>query len=319
MTPMQRQYNDLKDKHADAILLFRLGDFYEAFNEDAEIISNVLGITLTGREKEENRIPMAGIPHHALKNYLPKLIENGLKVAIADQVEEAVQGQLVDRQVTRIITAGTIIDEDSLERSKNNYIASVIFENNTFYIAFADITTGIFNVFETQNSNIAINEIKKINPSEILINKDNPITKENFFRIEVINEWDINENYETLLNHFKVKTLEGFGFESNDKTINAAGELLRYIKNNHKTDLSHIISIQKYNYSDYMQLDDETIRNLELLYPLHTSGSQKATVFSILNKCMTSMGQRLLRHWIINPLIKKEYLIERLDSVHYFF
>ncbi|MCA9381497.1 DNA mismatch repair protein MutS, partial [Candidatus Dojkabacteria bacterium] len=151
MTPMQEQYNKIKKLHQDAVLLFRLGDFYEAFNEDAELISEILGLTLTGRGKGETRIPMAGIPHHALSNYVPKLVEAGIKIAIADQVEEAVAGQLVDRQVTKIITSGTITDDSSLKAGVNNFIASVIFKDNNFYVAFTDITTGSLSIFETKS------------------------------------------------------------------------------------------------------------------------------------------------------------------------
>src|SRR6185369_10749318 len=161
MTPMQEQFNKLKIKYANAILLFRLGDFYEAFNDDAVTISKVLGITLTGRGKDETRVPMAGIPYHALPNYLPKLVEAGLKVAIADQMEEASPGKLVDRQVSKIITPGTVIDENSLDGSKNNYIAAIYSEERNgaqvFYLAYADLTTAEFKVFNTDNALILRN------------------------------------------------------------------------------------------------------------------------------------------------------------------
>lgn len=320
MTPMQKQYNEIKKEYSDAVLLFRLGDFFEAFNEDAELLSNILGITLTGRGKGEKRTPMAGIPHHALKNYLPKLVEKGLKVAIADQVEEAVQGQLVERKVTQIITAGTIIDEDTLDSSKNNYLAAVIREENEYLLAFTDITTGEFKVFKSRDVNSCIRELNKINPSELLINDSVEIDTSRFNRIEKVNDTkNIRENLEYLKNHFDLKTLEGFGLKDNDKLINVAAILLRYIKNNHKEDLNHIHNISIYNFSDYMQLDSETINNLELLYPLNTSGDINATVYSILNNAITSMGQRLLRVWIVNPLVNSEMLQERLDSVEYFF
>ena len=169
MTPMQVQYENLKSRFPNHILLFRLGDFYEAFDEDAEVLSAILGITLTGRGKEENRRKMAGIPFHALPNYLPKLIESGKKVAVADQTEEARPGKLVERKVTQIITPGTVMDPDSLQINKNNYIASLYLEDEIFGLVFCELTTGELRGFSSKKIGVILDEIEKFSPSEILI------------------------------------------------------------------------------------------------------------------------------------------------------
>lgn len=324
MTPMQEQYNKLKKDYGDYILLFRLGDFYEAFNKDAELISNVLGITLTGRGKGEKRHPMAGIPYHALPNYLPKLLEAGLRVAIADQLGEAVPGKLVDRNITKIITPGTIIDEKSLDSAQNNYIACIFCQESGKKIltalSFCDLTTGEFKVMETTDLNVIRIELNKIAPKEIIVEKNFKsrinILYNGFYKVELPAYFEKNELEKLLLEQFKVKSLKGFGINS-DIAIQSSGALLKYVTNCQKEKVTHIKSIKKYSYENYMQLDPETIRNLELIFS--TEGDQTNTLLGVLNKCTTPMGKRKLRSYILNPVLDKEILEERHLGVNLFF
>jgi DNA mismatch repair protein MutS len=326
-TPMQKQYNELKQQYKDTVLLFRVGDFYEAFHDDAVLISKVLGITLTGKGKGEERYPMAGIPYHALPNYLPKLVQANVKVAIADQTEEAVPGKLVERKVTQVITSGTIIDEKSLDSSKNNFIASIYLENSKdsikYYLAFVDLTVGTLRSFETTNINILKNEINKISPSELIcLDRQSSGVREIFEgNITELNETYFNQiqNTQLLYSQLEVKSLRGFGIEDENTEIVALGSLVKYLIDCQKKELSHIKTIEKYNYSDFMQLDSSTIRNLELLYPLNTDGDINATLFSILNECKTAMGKRKLRQSIVNPLTNYEILKDRIESVEFFY
>ncbi len=322
MTPMQEQYNRIKHEYGDAIVLFRLGDFYEAFDEDAVSISKILGITLTGRGKNETRRPMAGIPHHALPNYLPKLIEANLKIAIADQMEEPVAGKLVERQVTKLITPGTILDENSLDSSKNNYIASVFFDEKNICLTYCDLSTGELKTFETNSAAAFKIELNKIAPAEVIIleKQKEKLNEMTDFFLEAVEDKnsDYKKNYELLTKQFGTSNLKGFGIENNEGIITSAGILIQYLIDCQKTELNHIKDIKIYNYSDFMHLDMETIRNLELVFPMNNSG-QDSTLFYFLNGCETSMGKRKLRNWIINPLINKEMLEDRIESVDYFF
>jgi DNA mismatch repair protein MutS len=328
MTPMQEQYEQVKAKYPNVILLFRLGDFYEAFNDDAVTISRVLGITLTGRGKGETRTPMAGIPHHALKNYLPKLIDAGLKVAVADQMEEPMPGKLVERQVTKVLTPGTIVDEETLDSSKNNFISSVFLEElkesstPIFNLVICDLSTGEFKAFLTTSPRILKIELEKIAPKEVLV-PENQISSlktiySNNVEIQPDNNFKFENAYEVLSKQLGVQNLKGFGIEEKKGIISAAGALIQYLKDCQKTEIKHIKSIKLYTYDSHMQLDIETIRNLELFYPI--SGSDlSTTVYSVLNACQNPMGKRLLRNWLLTPLLDSEILQERFDSVEYFF
>jgi len=325
MTPMQEQYQKIKSEYQDFVIFFRLGDFYETFNEDAIKVSKVLGITLTSRGKDENKTPLAGIPYHALPNYMPKIVEAGLKVVIAEQMEEPIPGKLVERRVTRVITPGTVMDENSLDSSKNNYIACVnryVTKHNTeFLFSYCDLTTGLLQVFSTKYLNQLKLEINKVNPSEILTSKKDiefvkQLTNKSVESLDD-NKFEINYASECLLNQLGVLSIKGFGIEDNDPVIIVAGVLLSYLKECQKGELKHIKSIKKYSYSDYMQLDSETIRNLELVYS--SNGNDQNTLYSVLNKSSTSMGKRNLRKWLIYPSINKDKLEDRLNSVEIFF
>ncbi|CAG1023497.1 partial DNA mismatch repair protein MutS, partial [Patescibacteria group bacterium] len=325
MTPMQEQYQKIKAEYKDFIVLFRLGDFYEAFNEDAITLSKVLGITLTGRGKDDKRTPMAGIPHHALATYMPKMVEASLKVVIADQVEEAVPGKLVERKVTKVVTPGTVMDENSLDASKNNFIACFyrfVDKKQTFYLlSYCDLTTGLLQVFSTQSLNQLKLELNKVNPSEILTAvKDYEFLKGIYSRpIEKAEDskFDLGYASEILLSQLQVLSLRGFGIEDIDPLIIVAGVLINFLQEYQRSELKHIKTIRKYQYSDYMQLDFETIRNLELVYS--ANGNDKNTLYGVLNQAATAMGKRKLRNWIIYPLINPDILQDRLDSVETFY
>jgi DNA mismatch repair protein MutS len=323
MTPMQEQYNKIKLEYPNAIVLFRLGDFYEAFNEDAISISKILGITLTGRGKDEKRSAMAGIPHHALPSYLPKLIEAGVKIAIADQMEEASPGKLVERRVTKVITPGTVLEENSLDGSKNNFLCSIFYlqdkSNSTFGLISCDLSTGELRVFETSSTNLIKSEVSKIAPSEIICStaQFEYFKSFDFLRLEGISDsgFEFDTAYQKCKKQLEVKSLKGFGIENSKPLISALGGLLSYLEDTQKTELKHIKTIKRYNPSDYMQLDSETVRNLELLYCMN-SADDSNSLFGTICKCESAMGKRKLRHWILNPLVNAKILQERLDAVN---
>lgn len=323
-TPMQLQYLKLKKQYPDCVLLFRLGDFYEGFDEDATTLSKVLGITLTGRGAKDNRTPMAGIPYHSLPQYLPKLIEAGFKVAIAEQKEEAQPGKLVDRDVVKIITAGTFTDEKSLNESKNNYLASIYKysdkKNNNWGFSLCDLTTGEFSTLQIHSQTLPV-EIQSIistkAPQEILVDKN--IASEGFLKElrSTITEFedtylDIDDSRKILCQQFETKSLGGFGIDEYESAIVSAAAIINYLKETQKTDLKHIKSISKLNYGDHMMLDRSTILNLEIF---DNGYKESVSLFSILNKCLTPMGQRLLRQYLFEPLTNSDRIRSRHDAV----
>lgn len=329
---MQSQYDKLKKKHEDSIMLFRLGDFYESFDNDAKIISKVLGIVLTGRGKGDNRHPMAGIPYHALDNYLPKLVKAGYKVAIAEQLEEPQKGKkIVDRDIVKIVSAGTITNEKSLSADKNNYIASIAQittkKITTWGLSICDLTTGEFYISEfysksPEDFGKVVEELKRVSPAEILLSKDlAAIFRPKFkgLRLEEVEDYDFNfsDNKKRLLNHFKVQNLKGFGIEKYKAGIIAAGIILNYLIDTQKVPLSHINKIHFRQISKFMLLDENTIRSLELVFPIRED--PKATLLAVLDKCLTPMGKRKLYQWIIHPLIEEKEIEMRLDGVEELF
>ena len=331
-TSMLEQYNNLKKKYHDCILLFRLGDFYEGFDADAETLSRVLGITLTGRGKDANRKPMAGIPHHALKQYLPKLIKAGYKVAIADQLEQAVPGRIVRRDITKIITAGTVLDEKILNVSENNYLVSLYVQQSKsqfiWGLSYADLSTGEFKVSEYQAPfgvelpRSLLIELFRLKPAELIVPESIAPTIKNLLHHTAVNinedrEYDLVDSERTLKEGLRVKSLKGFGIEKMPAAIIAAAALYKYLIITQKNEISQITGITVVNNSDFMLLDEATIRNLELISPLR-SDAQKSTLFDVLNNCATPMGQRLLRQWLLHPLIKLKLIQGRLNKVKIF-
>jgi len=330
---MLEQYHNLKKKYHDCILLFRLGDFYEGFDTDAETLSRVLGITLTGRGKDANRKPMAGIPHHALKHYLPKLIKAGYKVAIADQLEQAVPGRIVRRDITKIITAGTVLDENILNVSENNYLVSLYVLQAKLQLiwglSYADLSTGEFKVSEYQAPfgvelpRSLIIELFRLKPAEVIVPESIAPTIKNLLHHTAVNinedrEYDLVDSERTLKEGLQVKSLKGFGIEKMPSAIMAAAALYKYLIITQKNEVSQITGVKVVNNSDYMLLDEATIRNLELIAPLRND-TQKSTLYDILNQCATPMGQRLLRQWLLHPLIKLKPIQDRLNKVTRFF
>lgn len=323
---MQLQYKQIKKDYPDHILFFRLGDFYEVFDEDAVIASKVLGITLTGRGKDEKRRPMAGIPHHALSNYLGKLVEHGLRVVIADQTEAATPGKLVQRKVTKVITPGTLLDPKNLDSDKNNYIGFLDIRiskkhETSYYFAFCELTTGEFKILQTNNALVIKNEIEKISPAEVVCGKGKmkftELVYKGFLNETDINETNLDQAEEIIKSQTGVFSIESLGLTKTDIIISAA-MLLKYLQSCQRDGFQHIKRISIHNSSDYMKLDFSTIRNLELLQT-SSSVSEEFTLFGILNECITSMGTRQLRNWIVNPLIDQSKLKNRLEIVNYFF
>jgi len=325
VTPMLKQYRAIKDQHQDCILFFRLGDFYEMFGPDALEASKILNITLTARGKgTPNEVPMCGIPYHAADGYIAKLTKAGKKVAICEQLTDPALPGIVERDVIRIITPGTTLDNNILENKRNNYLVSLVNRDNLWGLAFVDLTTGEFKLGEIRKLDDLINELGRIMPSEIIItpdlNENLALTTKlkNFSNLNLFYPAIFNSAPETLLEHFKVKSLQSFGIEKSLAGIEAAGNLVNYLKDTQKTSLEHINKISLYNISDYMILDEATIRNLELLYT-YQFFEQKGSLISILDQTQTGMGGRLLRNWLLHPLINAEKIQARLDAVSEFY
>lgn len=329
LSPMMQHYLTLKEEYKDAIVMFRLGDFYEMFFDDAVKASNILGLTLTGRACGlEERAPMCGVPFHAVNTYLNKLIKAGEKVAICEQLNtpEEANGGLVDRGVVRVITPGTIIEDNILDDKKNNYLASVFISGNKFAISWIDISTGEFNVVSQKfdNSSIIEDLLLTIYPAEI-ITDENSFKTLNAFQSVNINklpkiqkylDWTFacNTAYETLLKQFNTQSLIQFEIDQDKVAISAAGALISYVIDTQKRELCHISSIKLIKNSDYMVLDSNTIRNLELLES-SKDASKKASLLGVLDKTCTNMGARNIRKWIEKPLKNSKEINLRLDAV----
>jgi DNA mismatch repair protein MutS len=323
-TPLMRQYFKIKSENPDTILLFRIGDFFETFEEDAKIASKVLGITLTKRSNgAAGDVPLAGFPHHAIDSYLPKLVRAGYRVAICEQMEDPKFAKgIVKREVVEIITPGATLSEKLLDHKKNNYLACFCVFNNLVGISFSDISTGDFYLYETNLSELT-EQIQLINPSEILIQRKDKelfekiINKNNLsIRITKVEDWVFNKDYckEILINHFNTVTLKGFGIDHFQNGLVAAGVVLHYLKETQKVNLSHINKISLFNSTDYMILDYATKRNLEIISSMQ-DGGKDGSLLSVIDETKTAMGGRLLKNWLSTPL-KNEILIkQRLNAV----
>lgn len=322
---MMKQYFEIKEKYKDCLLLFRLGDFYELFFEDAITASKELSITLTGRDcGMSEKAPMCGMPYHAADSYIAKLVDKNYKVAICEQVEDAKKTKnIVKRDVVRVITKGTITDSNSLDQTKNNYIMCV-FENKVgFGLSICDITTGEFLTTEISNSKKLIDEIAKYNPSEIIVNDRFSYSEQlnTIFNIKPSQyvDWsfDYNTCYKKLTEHFKIYNLEGFGFEKNPFMIISSGALLIYLLDTQKNSLFNITIIKKYDTNIFMNLDISSRRNLELTETIREN-SKIGSLLWVLDKTKTAMGARLLRKWLDSPLVIKEHINLRLNAVEEF-
>ena len=319
VTPIRQQYLDIKKKYPHAILFFRLGDFYETFDADAELVARELDIVLTGRNVAKGaRVPMAGIPHHAIESYLSRLITKGYHVAICEQMgDEPVKG-LFSREVTRVITPGTVIEPSLLTDNRNNYLASVLIDSHRAALAFVDITTGQFAVAQFESSDVAsllTHELTRLSPAEILIpdNLQLPITN---YHPTILPPYrfDLGSCRQLLLDHFSVTTLAGFGIEQQSLAIRCAGVILHYLKETRPNALNLLVGLSTYSTSEFMSLDSATRRNLELTETIR-GGAIKGSLLGILDKTVTPMGARLLRSWVSQPLLNLNEINARLDSV----
>ena len=342
-TPMMKQYAFIKKQYADCILFFRLGDFYEMFLEDAEIGSKVLDITLTARNKgKDGAIPMCGVPFHASDAYISKLVKNGYKVAICEQIGTPQESEdLVERDVIRVVTPGTIIDENMLENKSNNYVLTISIDKkkNQLSMAYADISTGDFIIKETSLISNSVDEntylasrISDINPSEILLNKDLYHNSDLLKKIRNSIKTNISKSIESVSNHsenisyiknfFKIKSLEVFNINENDASlVEATKQLLEYLMYTQKDKLFHIKKIRNESKSESMQIDFGTINNLEIFYSnrRRESSGNSFSLIDTIDKTYTAMGGRLLKTWITNPLTKLEKIKNRLDIVENIF
>lgn len=331
-TPLVRQYSQIKAKYPDTILLFRMGDFYETFNEDAEITSKVCGIVLTKRNNGGNlgEMPLAGFPYHQLDTYLPKLVRAGYRVAVCEQLEDPKQARgIVKRDVIEVVTPGVAFYDKLLDSKSNNYVAGLFIGQDRTRekvgYSFADISTGEFFTFETDINQI-IEVLETLQPFEILISKgqkqyldklSNISSKPAITKLE---PWIFDTQFgrEALLGQFKTQNLKGFGIEHLDFGIAASGAVLYYINETQKIQLSHIKKISYFNYSENMILDNATRKNLEITYSSRDS-QREGTLIAILDKTTTPMGGRLFKRWISNPLLNIETIKRRLEAVRAFF
>ena len=326
LSPMMRHYMETKKEYPDCILFYRLGDFYEMFFDDALTASKVLEITLTGKECGlPERAPMCGVPYHAVDSYLYRLVQNGYKVAIAEQMEDPKLAKgLVKREVIRVVTPGTITSAQALDETKNNYLMGIVYMDGKYGVSTADITTGEFLVTEVDSGRELFDEINKFSPSEIICN--NAFYMSGVDIDELKNRYNVavsaldshffgDESCRKILReHFKVGSLSGLGLDDYSTGVIAAGAVMAYMYETQKSTLEHITSITPYSTGQFMIIDTSTRRNLELVETMREK-QKRGTLLWVLDKTKTAMGARLLRTWIEQPLIHKEEIIRRQDVV----
>ena len=317
-TPARKQYLRIKREHPNAILLFRMGDFYETFDDDASIVSKILDIALTSREMGKGqRIPLAGIPYHSLDSYLGKLVREGHKVAICEQTSDSTASKgIVDREVVRVVTPGTVVEDSILDIKTNNYLSSVIIQNDMAGFAYVDITTSEFHTTEIPIDLLAP-ELDRLSPAELIVIKGQSDDLILGLDIETYVEssiFDTDRTKDSLLKHFKTASLESFGCEHLELAIRAAGAIIHYLDINQKTGLQQITSLDTYSAEAHMILDPQTKRNLGLFEDGRWN-EKKSSLLTVLDKTKTGMGSRLLRRWIGQPLLDLNELKLRLDSV----
>jgi DNA mismatch repair protein MutS len=326
---MIEQYLQVKEQHQDCILFFRLGDFYEMFFEDARLASRELDIVLTGRDAgQEEKVPMCGIPYHSANNYIARLISRGYRIAVCEQVEDPkVAKGIVKREVTRIITPGTVMDDNILSESRNNYLAAVIVENDANALAYIDVSTGDFWVsqFSGEDKDLEVqNELLRLSPAEVLINNESCLEldwqKPAFLSgsTALSNIATDILGYETarniLLRQFQVQTLDGFGLKEYKTAVKAAAAVVDFLQHTQKNSLKQVVSIRFYRPGQYLELDYYTRRNLELTSSMRDN-KREGSLLGVLDFCCTSMGKRLLRKWIEQPLKNPAEIEARLDGV----
>lgn len=328
-TPLMKQYKEIKSNFEDSILFFRLGDFYEMFFEDAVKASRELGLTLTSRNKEKNvDIPLAGVPFHSADSYITKLVSKGYKVAICEQTEDPKMAKgIVKREVVKIITPGTVVDVEALDAKSNNYLMSILKIENKFGIAYIDITTGEFKVTEVEKDDDFVklfNEINKIEPKEVLVTEDfygeikeklDDFLQKNDSVVTFVSK--VRDSAKYLMDYFEIVSLESYGIKDKKAIIGAAAMALDYAAT---MQVEHELTVEKIefvNISNYGEINAITSRNLELL-----KNQREKTVYGsllwVLDECKTSMGTRLLKRFINNPLLNIEKIRKRQEDVQYF-
>ncbi|MEW6079353.1 MAG: DNA mismatch repair protein MutS [Thermodesulfobacteriota bacterium] len=325
-TPMMQQYLSIKDQYPDAILFYRMGDFYEMFFEDAQTASAVLEITLTSRNKNDpHPIPMCGVPVKAADGYIGRLIGNGYKVAVCEQVQDPSTARgLVDREVVRIVTPGMIVDNDLLERDANNYVLAVARRDQVIGLSVVDISTGAFRLCESNDARAIRDELLRIGPREIILPEsaradsswDDVLSLfgEKTLTCLADGEFEYAPARDRLIRQFSTRSLEGYGCEGMAAGVGAAGALLGYVLHTQKQQVGQITGIETYHLHHYLLIDDTTCRNLELFENLR-NGTRRGTLMEVLDGCVTAMGSRLLRQWLSYPLLDPEKIVGRHDAV----
>ncbi|MBI4535681.1 MAG: DNA mismatch repair protein MutS, partial [Ignavibacteriae bacterium] len=323
-----KQYMQVKARYPDTVLLFRMGDFFETFEEDAKITSRVLGITLTKRGNgAAGEIPLAGFPHHALESYLPKLLKAGYRVAVCEQLEDPKFAKgIVKRDVIEVVTPGVAYSDKVLEQKQNNYLAAISLPSplatsgDSIGLAFVDVSTAEFGVSEFPFNKLA-EQIGNLGPAEILVQKRDltavqQVLKDTYSGVYTkVEDWIFNFDYayEILIGHFNTQSLKGFGVEEMKQGIVAAGAAMNYLQETQKANLLHLKKLTRHDIGDYILLDPSTKRNLEITSSI--AGSNEGTLFSVLDKTQTPMGGRMLKRWVNQPLNRVEPIRERLDAV----
>jgi DNA mismatch repair protein MutS len=321
LTPMMAQYRRIKGElPGDALLLFRLGDFYEMFFEDAKDGSQLLNLSLTAR----NGVPMCGLPFHAANGYVARILKAGRKVAICDQVEDARPGQLVKREVTQILSPGTHFDERMLVAERNNFLATVYPNGKIFGLALVDLTTGDFMTTELESDAALLTELERLRPAEIIFPTEatalRDLLRDSFKILNGYDGWVFAPETAlyTVREHFKVASLDGFGLKDRTAAIGAAGAALHYLTQHLRRDVKHLTRLSFYRRNDFLALDHTTLRHLEILEPLHHDAPRNSSLYGALNKTVTPMGARRLRGWLSQPLAAVEAILRRQEAVQTF-
>ncbi|MEG2848790.1 MAG: DNA mismatch repair protein MutS, partial [Bacteroidales bacterium] len=323
-TPLMKQYFEVKSQHPNALLLFRVGDFYETFGEDAIIASKILGIVLTKRANGQAQyVELAGFPHHSIDTYLPKLVKSGYKVAVCDQLEDPkLTKKIVKRGVTELVTPGIAYSDQLLNQKENNFLCSVYFSQDKGGIAFLDVSTGTFKVAEGTLEYIEL-LLSNFTPKEVLVPKGYQAGfKERFgdsYYVSTMDEWAFVPEacHEKLKKQFGLHSLKGFGVERLTLGTTAAGAILFYLEQNHNTGVTHLCSISRIDKGSFVWMDKFTFRNLEIF--TSAGGSDGVSLLNVLDKCSSPLGARLLRNWLAMPVKEKDEIENRHNIVEYFF
>lgn len=326
-TPLRRQYLSIKKNHPDSILFFRMGDFYECFDDDAELIAKELDLTLTARQaaKGKPRVPMAGVPYHAAEGYIARLVKAGYKVAICEQIGEQPKKGPMHREVTRVVTAGTVVEENLLSADENNYLMAIVLAPQQAGLAYVDITTGEFGTTQLVGDGVERvlhNEITRLKPAEVIAPDEAaaaPFLASLDMAHSTYERWrfELGHAQSTLQRHFKVATLDGLGLANKPLAICAAGAVIQYVAEMQPAALTQISRLTVYSIENFMTLDAATRRNLELTETIR-SGSKKGSLLDVLDQTVTPMGGRLMRAWLHQPLLNVDKLNARLDVVQIF-